>query len=990
MTDSLAFKVVDRAADLLYGISNLFAGNAESYVQIESANSKHSLVARDGALVSLIRIDGSLNMVGSEEFDQIVTTLDRAIRPALTQGGHEFQFVFLRDPDESKRVIREALEPSYQTARNMGLDVFDLLDDKVETLSKFTAVEQAWLVVWTDYAGLTKAQRQDAMKDRFNKARETPAGKGAQNMTPAADIVRDAHESMVSGIVSDIQRADILVELLDTHEALADMRRANDPDYTDDGWRALLPGDPLPKRHPVSKRPLDFTELLYPRLGDQIFPRGAGEIRNMRQIEIGDRIHAPLAMSIGPNEVRHFQVLFNRLLNGNIPYRASFSLARDGVSALNFNATLASILRFGSGRNKQIHSAAESIKKAVEAGEILPRLRILFDTWAPASSDPEVIRTRASLLARAVQGWGTCETTDITGDPLMGTTSTLPGVSRLNPAPVLAPPLHQALKMLPVTRPTSPWRVGAMIMRTPDGKAMPYQPGSALQAAWLELFFAPPRFGKSVSMATRNLALILSPGLKRLPLISILDVGPSSRGLISLLESALPAGRAHEVGYFRMRMEEKYAINPFDLPLMLARPLPIHREFLSNLLLLLCTPSNAEAPYDGVAGLVGEIITRVYDKLAPESGGARRYEPRIDAKVDALMAELNIVPDVATTWWEVTEELFDRDYTHEAALAQRYAMPNLTDCAQAVMDQNLAKIYSGVTPTQEKLTEFVWRSINDAISKFPIFNGVTAFDLSDVRVASLDLQEVCPDGNDPLSKRQTTIMYMLGRHVLCAKFYVTPEDLEAFPLKAAAFHRKRVVETAEDLKSLCMDEFHRTDGNPTVRAQVMRDIREGPKWKVLITLLSQRLADFDQAMIDLSSTVAVLGAGKEQEIQSIVKTFGLNATAESAVRRIKRPDAKGAMALYQFQTKRGNMTQLAYNTLGAIERWAYATNADERIVRDRLYGLMAPAKARALLAQKLPKGPDERLEQIRASFSDDSDDSAYDILIAELLGTAKS
>jgi hypothetical protein len=96
------------------------------------------------------------------------------------------------------------------------------------------------------------------------------------------------------------------------------------------------------------------------------------------------------------------------------------------------------------------------------------------------------------------------------------------------------------------------------------------------------------------------------------------------------------------------------------------------------------------------------------------------------------------------------------------------------------------------------------------------------------------------------------------------------------------------------------------------------------------------------------------------------------------------------MALYQFQTKRGNMTQLAYNTLGAIERWAYATNADERIVRDRLYGLMAPAKARALLAQKLPKGPDERLEQIRASFSDDSDDSAYDILIAELLGTAKS
>ena len=53
----------------------------------------------------------------------------------------------------------------------------------------------------------------------------------------------------------------------------------------------------------------------------------------------------------------------------------------------------------------------------------------------------------------------------------------------------------------------------------------------------------------------------------RLPRIAIIDIGPSSSGLISLLKEALPASKRHLVAYHRLRMTPEYSINPFDTQL---------------------------------------------------------------------------------------------------------------------------------------------------------------------------------------------------------------------------------------------------------------------------------------------------------------------------------------------------------------------------------------------------------------------------------------
>ncbi len=49
--------------------------------------------------------------------------------------------------------------------------------------------------------------------------------------------------------------------------------------------------------------------------------------------------------------------------------------------------------------------------------------------------------------------------------------------------------------------------------------------------------------------------------------------------------------------------------------------------------------------------------------------------PNDSFEVDAALEELGFEIDTATTWYEITDYLFSKGRYHEAALAQRYAVP---------------------------------------------------------------------------------------------------------------------------------------------------------------------------------------------------------------------------------------------------------------------------------------------------------------------------
>lgn len=940
----------------------------ESYCDLETADDKTTLVARDGSLISVIRVFGVTRLIGQEEFDAIHAGLTQSLQATLKRTGHTVQVYFGYDRETVKPEIADILSPARATAERLNLGLDDLFKERIDYISRYCAHEELYFVLWTRPSSLTGDQLKRAQKDKLKFIRDNkiPPFKNGQNLIAAIPDLRESHGSFVRSLVTDMGALNIYCRLLPVHEAVYAMRSNTDPDFTDKDWRPVLPGDKIPVHE---ARPLagELSGLMYPPLARQIFPRDAKSL-DTHTVLAGGRIYSPMFIELFPQELKSFVSLFSRTLPTRVPWRISFLIESGGLNSISFKSMMSAILSFTSAQNGLIHDSIQLLRNIdTNTDDAVVRLQVSLATWAP-EGDLRLLRTRTAELAKAVEGWGTTEVTQVSGDPFAGVVSSLLGFTANSVAVPSVAPLSDVVYMLPFTRPASAWEYGALLLRSPDGKPWPYQPGSAQQTTWIDLMYARPGSGKSVLSNAINLALCLSGGITRLPRIAIIDIGPSSSGLISLLKEALPAEHRHYVAYHRLRMTPDYSINPFDTQLGCRFPSPQERGFLVNFVTLLATPLGAERPYDGISDMAGLVVDEMYKYLADDAK-PHPYTNGIEPLVDDILGEIGFVFDEKTTWWEVTDALFLAGFHHQAMLAQRYAMPLLADAAAICRTQVIEDLYGQVrAPTGEPLIQAFSRMISSAIREYPILSNITRFDIGDARVVSLDLDEVAKSGGDA-SERQTAVMYMLARYALARHYYLTEDTLTDVPESYREYHRARISEIREDAKRIVYDEFHRTSKARAVRDQVILDMREGRKWNVQIALISQSLDDFDPVMVEFGTSIFIMDAGPEQAIRRSTEVFGLSDTARIALKtRVHGPREGGATFLAQFATKQGINTQLLTNTLGPVELWAFSTTAEDARLRNKLYTKLGPKEARRVLANLFPSGSVKSLIEARLAL----------------------
>lgn len=985
--------LLDGIDSILAWFSTELKQTVESYCDLETADDPYTLVARDGSLLSVIRLFGVTKLVGQEEFNSIHQGLTQSLQATLKRPGHALQVYFSYDRDAVKPEIEDILAPAKATARRLNLDLDDLFIERVNHISKYCAREELYFVLWTRPNSLNGEQLKRSQKDKLNYIRENkiPPFKNGQNLIAAIPDLRESHASFVRSLVTDLNALSVYSVLLKVHDACYAMRYSADPDFTSKDWRVVLPGDKIPIR---DARPAagELSGLMYPPLARQIFPRD-GNVMDLRTIRIGDRIYTPVFIDLFPQDLKSFMSLLARTLPTRVPFRMSYLIESGGLAVLRFKSTMSAILSFSSAQNGLIHDASKLLRDIeVNTDDAVVKLQVSFATWAP-EGNVRLLRTRVAELSKAVEGWGSCEVSEVSGDVFAGVASSLLGFTANSVATPSVAPLSDVVYMLPFTRPASAWETGAQLLRSPDGKPWPYQPGSSQQTTWIDLMYARPGSGKSVLSNAVNLALCLSGGITRLPRIAIIDIGPSSSGLISLLREALPPDQRHYVAYHRLRMTPDYSINPFDNQLGCRYPSPQERSFLVNFITLLATPLGAERPYDGVSDMAGLIVDEMYKYLADDAK-AHPFTQGLELIVDDLLHEIGFVFDERTTWWEVTDALFLAGFHHEAMLAQRYAMPLLADAASICRTQVIEDLYGQVrAPTGEPLIQAFSRMISSAVREYPILSSITKFDIGDARVVSLDLDEVAKSGGDA-AERQTAVMYMLARYALARHYYLTEDALVEIPDAYREFHRTRIAEIREDAKRIVYDEFHRTSKARAVRDQVILDMREGRKWNVQIALISQSLDDFDPVMVEFGTSIFIMDAGPEQAIRRSTEIFGLSETARMALKtRVHGPREGGATFLAQFSTKQGMNTQLLTNTLGPIELWAFSTTAEDARLRNKLYVKLGPKEARRVLANMFPSGSvkkliEERLSElkdVRGIIEEDSNLSVADQLLEEIL-----
>jgi intracellular multiplication protein IcmB len=957
--------VLESIDSLLAWFSTELKQTAESYCDLETADDTHTLVARDGSLVSIVRVYGVTKLIGTDEFEAIHRGLTQSLQPTLKRPGHVVQVHFSYDKAAVKPELEDILSPARATAARLQLKLDDLFKERVDYISKFCAHEELYFVLWTRPGSLTSEQLTRANKDKLKVLRDNkaPSFKNAQNLLAAVPDLRESHGSFVRSLVTDLSALSVFCQLLEVHDAAYAVRSSADPEFTDLQWRAVLPGDKIPQRE-TAPGANPMSGLMYPPIARQVFPRDAESI-DLRTIRVGDRIYTPIFIDLFPQDIKSFINLFARTLPTQVPWRISFLIESGGLAVIRFKAMMASLLSWTAAHNALVSDASNLLTNMeVNTDDAIVKLQVSMATWAP-EGNLRLLRTRAAELAKAVEGWGTCEVSEVCGDVFAGIASSIVGFSANSVATPSVAPLTDVVYMLPFTRPASSWKYGALLLRSPDGKPWPYQPGSSQQTTWIDLMYARPGSGKSVLSNAINLALCLSGGIQRLPRIAIVDIGPSSSGLISLLKEALPQELKHLVAYHRLRMTGDYAINPFDTQLGCRFPTAQERGFLVNFITLLSTPIGAERPYDGISDMAGLVVDELYKYLADDAK-PHPYTKGMEPLVDDILGEIGFVLDDRTTWWEVTDALFLAGFHHEALLAQRFTTPLLADASAICRTQVIEDLYGQVkAPTGEPLIQSFSRMISSAVREYPILSNVTQFDIGDARVVSLDLDEVAKSGGDA-ADRQTAVMYMLARYTLARHYYLTEDVLVDMPEVYRDYHRKRISEIREDAKRIVFDEFHRTSKARAVRDQVVLDMREGRKWNVQIALISQSLEDFDSVMVEFATSVFIMDAGPEQSIKRSTEIFGLSETARIALKtRVHGPRAGGATFLAQFSTKDGMNTQLLTSTLGPIELWSFSTTAEDARIRNKLYVKLGPAEARRVLANLFPSGSVKSLVESR-------------------------
>lgn len=986
--------------------------SVQDYCDIETVEDNHNLVMSDGSFASIVRFHGSKGILGEQQFLTLLNLVTTSLSIFLDHRGHALQAVFRRDLDGRQGLLRNAIA-QHEVADRLNLAVHDLIDETVDRYSDYVYDEDCYLIFWSRPSLLDPEEHkifQEQTND-FRKKSDWPATRDAQNLLRPISFLRDRHNAFVNKVVSDLCSPEFncFAEVLGLEDALRAVRFSVYPDLANDSWTPAIPGKSIPFRWKNNKRDDDLSEFLYPRIAAQIMTAGADigssdnpQIPDPTTIRVGSRIYAPIFMSSPPREPKFFRELFSSMNksdtteNGrkrSMPFSLSVMLEGDGLKGTALKQMFSSLLSFTAESNRNINLALGSLNERRRDGETIVKLRIAAMTWADYTpSGVRELRLRKSKVIRALEGWGKSSVTERTGYIMDAFQSCSVGLSPKHYAPACPAPLSDALSLLPLTRPASPFTHGSIIFRSRDGKALNYQRFSSDQTTWITLICGRPGYGKSVLMNSNNFESCLLPGIKKLPFIGIMDIGISSAGFIDLVRDSLPENMKHLAVYKRLQNDVSDCINPMDTPLTKREPLPRGREFLKNFMTMLITPPERDSKaFEGMTAFVGRVIDLAYQykKDGVEKAQPNRYKPGHNEVIDNAIARLNYPVVPATLYYELVDAFFDAEMYYEAEVAQRYAVPTLSDLA-AVASGEVVKSEYGDTLIEggRSIIQTFITGVREAVGDYPIFSSNTRFDLGPSRVVALDLQDVAILGG-AAAKKQTGLMFMIARESFMKKVAYSREDLAFFDGKAKPYFTKLVNDIVDENKVMCMDEYHTSGDQPMLRQQIMTDGREARKWNMEIILASQLMSDFGE-LCKIATTMFIMDSGTVETRRWMRENIGLSGVEEQSLMNfVHGPSADGSTFLAKFETKNAPFSQLFTLSPGAMRLWALSTTAEDRKLRMMLYDAMPRDEARKLLAERFPSGSCKKLleRRKREEFSEGmSIDEEMEASVIEKIG----
>lgn len=498
-------------------IGNLSQESLSDFIRVESLEDSFTLVLKDGTLASMIRVEGALRSPGDAELADMVERLRISLSPYLANPGHVVDISFNRDAAAARQELEVLIEKTGRSARSLGLDIDDVLEEREAVLSQRMVAETSIVTLFTRPDVLSAEEASDESIKLKKRMAAMPVMAEAHSLGKTMDMVFTRHQSLTAALHSAFKDVGQLSRVLTVSEALQEMRAALYPSTAPfkRDWEPRLPAWSNPAKRgsrvlvqmPESPNEMggrDFSHLFDPAFDLQLATEDAF-VENSRTVRIGDSLFSGFDMTLAPETLPDFNDLVRDITakNVNLPWRCSIRLESGGLQGQALKNTFLSIFAFASPtNNRRIKEAIEYLRDLDGRSDTIVRFRMSFATWTDVGRATQLRRNTQTLIG-AVQRWGNSRADGISGDQLATVISTVPGATMSSTAPVAAAPLSEALCLCPIARQASPWPQGSVLLRTDDGKTWPYQPGSSKQTTWVTLLVGTPGSDKSVMMKRR-------------------------------------------------------------------------------------------------------------------------------------------------------------------------------------------------------------------------------------------------------------------------------------------------------------------------------------------------------------------------------------------------------------------------------------------------------------------------------------------------------
>ena len=723
-----------------------------------------------------------------------------------------------------------------------------------------------------------------------------------------------------------------------------------------------------------------FSSMLPKSFNEQIMVQSAEEgrrnesLHDETMVRVGGRVYAPIAVSVPPktNPSPFFNNLFFNLSSTGIgqkplPYSIAITMESDGISGMAFKQALSRILAIASAKNKLILAKNTALLdyNTIHQGKVV-KLKISAMTWKDCDTAEDIrqLVVQKMRLWRGIEAWGAAQAVENNGDTVEAWASSCLGLTYKNIGAACPMPFMSAAKLLPLTRPSSPFPRGNILYKSLDGKILPYNLFDPSQNSWVTMFSGNMGSGKSVTLSSRVMELVFHSLVQtgKLPLALIGDIGETSKGCAMNLIERLPPEIRYQVSYRRLQNSREDSINPLDTAYSFRIPHARDKLFMQVFVTALVTPAERNGkPEEEMSSYVGAVIDAAFKLYSDKNskGIPQQYRPGLVKEVDDKLKVIGVdlKEGESVDCWKLFDLFHEQRMYREAELIQRYAVPTLNDLVAAAQQSEITENFGTKQINNEPIFKVFQRGIASAIKEFPAFSTRTTFDAGVARMLFLDLNDVAPKGQSPQVRKQSGLFYQMARQLFIKKTGFSDKDLEdLIAPEYMEYYESLVNELVTIPKGMFFDEVHRATKIDGFMESLEGDGRESRKWMLMIDLYSQDMRDYG-SMVNFATGYVFMEKGSEDSRQWAKEHIGLSdVDIATMVRFCNGAGPGGAPYLAKFKMENRECTAIMVSKIGPKLMWSLSSNANDRSLRNILIKQFGRARAIEILAAEFKGG----------------------------------